>query len=116
MVNRALSAPTSLVAVTSYSPLFFTEQFLTLSDVRSPLADVEVSVLSSGLPFIIHTIVGAGIPDTVNVCETVVPARNDLDASSLRSLSNFGATETHHEIIVDQHSALTTEHITRLLQ
>lgn len=92
MVNFAVSVPISLVAVTAYWPLFFVVQLLTLSDVRSPAALVDVVVESSGLPSSVHSIVGVGTPDTVNVCDIDVPARNERDASSVRSLSSFGAT------------------------
>ena len=85
-----MSDPTSFTALTSYSPAHFTVQLLTFNEVKSPLADVVMS--STGLPSSVQVIVGDGTPDTVNAREIAVPARNDLVASSLRSLSSFGAT------------------------
>ena len=96
-LKRTVSVPTSLVAVTSYWPAFFTEHFLTESEVRSGVDEMTAS--SSGWPLSDHVTLGVGTPDTVKCWTSPAPAFNVRVGSSFMSLCSFGGATTTNSLV-----------------
>ena len=80
------------------SPAFFTEHFLTDSEVSSALD--EMSVASSGWPLSDHVTLGAGTPDTVNCWNSPAPAFSVRVGSNFKSLCSFGGAANKEPTVI----------------